>query len=238
MSSSSSPTRRHVLLFNQKTRLRVQQEVHVEQEDMSSCPTRRHVKKTCLLVQQEDMSSVEKEDMSSVEQEDMSSCSRRGHAFLFHKKTCLLVRQGVVDQEDASSKIMLYGHRIQSSYMMSISCVCPLFLYYSWRKAYVKLKQKKTSHDQLHNQCIGRPCGCLPAALSFRRPLPFVIFQRARPVCLRPRLCTGWAHVQSWKHWCNVILTDHAVLIGAYSNNVHTQRFKHNVHKLIQCDPN
>ncbi len=50
----------------------------VEQEDMSSCRTRRHVfllnKKTCLLVGQE----------------YMSSCLKRKHVFLLNKKTCLL----------------------------------------------------------------------------------------------------------------------------------------------------
>jgi len=51
--------RRHIFLFNKKLHHPVQQ------EDMSSCPTRRHVfmpnKTTCLLVQL----AVEKEDMSS-----------------------------------------------------------------------------------------------------------------------------------------------------------------------------
>ena len=51
-----------------------------------SCSTRRHVlllnKNTCLLV----------------EQEDMSTCSARGHVFSFNKKTCLPVQQ-----EDTSS---------------------------------------------------------------------------------------------------------------------------------------
>ena len=77
---SSCSTRRRVFLFYKKTC------PLVEQEDMSSCSTRRHIllfyKKTCLLV----------------EQENMSSCSPRRHVFLFNKNICLLV-----EQEDTSA---------------------------------------------------------------------------------------------------------------------------------------
>ena len=58
----------------------------VEQEDMSSCSTRRHFfllnKKTCLLV----------------EPEDISSCRTGRHVYLLNKKTCL-----PVPREDMSS---------------------------------------------------------------------------------------------------------------------------------------
>ena len=73
---SSCSTRRHAFLFNKRTCLLV------EEEDMSSCSTIRHVflfnKRKCLCV----------------EQEDMSLFSTATHVFfLLNKKTCSLVQQ-------------------------------------------------------------------------------------------------------------------------------------------------
>jgi len=72
---SSRSTRRRVFLCNKKTCLLV------EQEGMSSCATRRHVflchKETCLLVARE----------------DMFSCCTRRHVFLLRRTACVLVAQ-------------------------------------------------------------------------------------------------------------------------------------------------
>ena len=76
----------HVFLSKEKTGL------PVEQEDMSSCWTRRHVlllnRKTCLPVQHE----------------DMSSCSTGGYVFLLNKKTCILVGQEHLDMQTCTSQ--------------------------------------------------------------------------------------------------------------------------------------
>ena len=77
----SCSARRHVFLLNENKQ---KQMSFVEQED------RRHAfllnEKTCLLVEQEGMSSCGA-------RRHVLLFSRRRHVFLFHKEACLLVQQ-------------------------------------------------------------------------------------------------------------------------------------------------
>ena len=78
--------RRHVFLFDKKTRLAIQQ------EDLSSCSTKRHVflfeRKHVFLLDRKARPLVHKKTCLLAEQEDLSF-------LLFNKKTCLLVGQDV-----------------------------------------------------------------------------------------------------------------------------------------------
>jgi len=89
-SRSTSRHWRHVLHLDKKTCLLVQQ------EGMSSSSTRRHVfllnKKTRCLVEQEDMSFLlDKNTCLLVEQENMPTCFTRRHVFLLDKRKRRLV---------------------------------------------------------------------------------------------------------------------------------------------------
>ena len=70
----------------------------VQQEDVPSCSAMFN-KKTRLLVRQEDMSKT----CSLVEQEDMSSCWTRRHVFLFNRKISPLVEQEEISEMSSCS---------------------------------------------------------------------------------------------------------------------------------------